>query len=75
MSIHFRLRWKERTVSAAIYQCAGGTSGRFVDKKIYFPGRNGSKSLGNDFLWFSRWILYPGCGKSASAPDFIYKRN
>lgn len=31
MSIHFRLRWKERTVSAAIYQCAGGTSGRFVD--------------------------------------------
>ena len=25
MSIHFRLRWKERTVSAAIYQCAGGT--------------------------------------------------
>ena len=31
MSIHFGLRWKERTVSVAIYQCAGGTSGRFVD--------------------------------------------
>ena len=32
MSIHFRLRWKERTVSAAIYQCAGGI------KKYIFPG-------------------------------------
>ena len=75
MSIHFRLRWKERTVSVAnLSVCWRNIRAIRGLKKIYFPGRNGSKSLGNDFLWFSRWNFISWMWKTCVCTRFYLQK-
>ena len=44
-------------------------------KKNIFSGQWSPKSLGNDFLWFSRWILYPDVENLRLHQILFTKRN